>query len=431
MNAKRLCRSRGVLLTVLAVAAAALSGCSDQDGRTPGGLLSSRRLGGSSMSSNAASRAGGSVQTNPAPPAGIVNVAVEGAGLDVWPYTGTSFDGAPSDPLNLIFVGDADPAGIRAALMALDGDRSAFGLPNASPFNERWGDAIGDVQTSYAGSSGWTGSVIQLRLGEYAPLRVHLRLFRTGAPFSAGGTWTLGAAHFEVLIPGTADHQVLSWMVARQIITADLVRSGLLVRDPSLTEPIGAAPSFREIPEFIYNGLPDELKGLIGGPLGTASSPVPLASDGRAAVFHLKGTPAASAGSWSQRFSLSYGQVIPKPLCADGPLDWVYVQGPVELTKTASVDEAGRYQYTSRIAGRVTVTPVDITQTPPAPVGESFQAEVADLQEGHTDPVAEGVFARSRRIAPQTGGTELQISDLKVSSTGIQDYRLVTKCLAP
>ena len=126
--------------------------------------------------------------------------------------------------------GDADPAGIRAALMALDGDRSAFGLPNASPFNERWGDAIGDVQTSYAGSSGWTGSVIQLRLGEYAPLRVHLRLFRTGAPFSAGGTWTLGAAHFEVLIPGTADHQVLSWMVARQIITADLVRSGLLVK---------------------------------------------------------------------------------------------------------------------------------------------------------------------------------------------------------
>ena len=408
---------------MLAVAAAALSGCSDQDGRTPGGLLSSRRLGGSSMSSNAASRAGGSVQTNPAPPAGIVDVAVEGAGLDVWPYTGTSFDGAPSDPLNLIFVGTR----IRRGSVRHSWRSTATGLPSAfpmPPFNERWGDAIGDVQTSYAGSSGWTeassASPRGIRSAPRAPAP-----FPHGRALQRGRHVDPGAAHFEVLIPGTADHQVLSWMVARQIITADLVRSGLLVRDPSLTEPIGAAPSFREIPEFIYNGLPDELKGLIG----TASSPVPLASDGRAAVFHLKGTPAANAGSWSQQFSLSYGQVIPKPLCADGPLDWVYVQGPVELTKTASVDEAGRCQYTSRIAGRVTVTPVDITQTPR--LGESFQAEVADLQEGHTDPVAEGVFARSRRIAPQTGGTELQISDLKVSSTGIQDYRLVTKCLAP
>ena len=38
-----------------------------------------------------------------------------------------------------------------------------------------------------------------------------------------------GAAHFEVLIPGTTDHQVLSWIVARDLVVGDLMRSGLLL----------------------------------------------------------------------------------------------------------------------------------------------------------------------------------------------------------
>ena len=92
-------------------------------------------------------------------------------------------------------------------------------------------------------------------------MRVHLRLFRTEPPVWNGGGWTIGAAHFEIRIPGIADHQVLSWELAQQVVMVDFLRSGLL--DPGLpmipTGPINDAPSFRTIPAMIYNLLPPEL----------------------------------------------------------------------------------------------------------------------------------------------------------------------------
>lgn len=374
----------------------------------------------------------GSIQSNPSPPSVLATVPVEGATVTLWPYTCASLDGTPSDPVNLIFAGDADPARVRGALLALDGDRTAFGLPNAPPFNERWADAIGDVQAAYEESGGWSGSVIQLRLGEYAPIRFHLRLFRTGAALGDGGSVTVGSAHFEALIPGTADHQVLSWMVARQIVMVDMIRSGLLTTvPPTPTEVISEAPSFRAIPAVIYNGLPPALKVLIEGPMDPVSADVPLASDGRAIVLRLKGTPAAPAGSWDQAFAFTYGQVIPKPLCSDGPYDWVYVEGPVDFRKSSSVDADGRYQYTSKVSGRLTVTPVDITQNPPVPIGASFSALVSDEQQGHADAAAGLVLARSRRLGTPAGGAELLITDLKLSTRGVKEYRQITQCLAP
>ncbi|MCX5737031.1 MAG: hypothetical protein NTZ61_00755, partial [Proteobacteria bacterium] len=168
--------------------------------------------------------------SEPQAPTGIVTVTTVGKALEFWPYTGNSFAGTPVDPVNLVFTGQADPVRIRAALLALDGDRTSAGFPDAYPFNATWVDAIGgDVQTTYVGADeGWVGSVVQLQLGGYDPLRIHLRLFRSEQPFGATGVWTLGAAHFEVLIPGTADHQVLSWELAKQVVVADLMRAGLL-----------------------------------------------------------------------------------------------------------------------------------------------------------------------------------------------------------
>src|SRR6187402_3050629 len=137
-------------------------------------------------------------QDGSVPPTGLVPIDVGGGGTaTIWPYTGESLNGVPSDPINLVFLGKADPVRIRAALLALDGDRTAFGLP--------------DVQTAYTDGPGWSGSIIQLQLGSYGPVRTHLRLFRTGIADGSGGAVTLGAAHFEVLIPGTTSHQVLSW----------------------------------------------------------------------------------------------------------------------------------------------------------------------------------------------------------------------------
>ena len=373
-------------------------------------------------------------QDGSTPPAGLVTVSDAGQSLELWPYTSASLAGLPSDPVNLLFTGKADPVRIRSALLQLDGNRTAFGFPDAYPFNARWSDAIGDVQTNYASGEGWQGSVIQLQLGVYAPIRVHLRLFRTGIPYGdGGGTWTVGGAHFEVLIPGTADHQVLSWELAEQVVVADLLRSGLLDTASPIaqTGAINAAPSFRTIPEVIYNGLPEELKAAVGGPAGLVQAPVPIASDGSATILHITGEAPPVPSELADAFTLTYNQVIPKPICSSGPLDWVLVSGPVELSRGASVDANGRYEYHERIAGRLNVTPIDITANPPVPSGAPYTAEVGDVQSGAIDAAGSSVLAESRRIAPQPGGTELVWSKLRVSSGGGDSYLAQSRCPNP
>jgi hypothetical protein len=416
------------LLLVMVVAASLLTvGCS-QDTTLSGAPVLGPRLG--AASSNAYRSPAVLTQNGETPPTGVLTVSLGSEMLKLWPYTGESMEGIPSDPVNLIFAGNADPVRIRAALLNLDGDRTAFGFPAAYPFNAKWSDAVGGVHTSHSEGEGWQASVIQLQLGTYSPVRAHLRLFRTGVPFGDSGTWTVGGAHFEVLIPGTADHQVLSWELAQQLVVVDMLRSGLL--DPTTpyqaSDVINETPSFRAIPEVIYNGLPEELKAAIGGPAGTASAPVPLTNDGRATILHVAGEPTPRTGDFAERFTLTYNQVIPKPLCSDGPLDWVLVSGPVELSRVETVDATGRYQYHTRIAGQLTITPVDITATPPAPAGPSYQAQIGDLQEGAINAQTSWGLADSKRIAPQQGGTEFLMTRLRVASNGRDSYRAQTRC---
>jgi len=222
----------------------------------------------------------------------------------------------------------------------------------------------------------------------------------------------------------------LSWELAQQLVVVDMIRSGLL--DPTtpyaLSDVINDAPSFRTIPEAIYNGLPAELKALTGGPAGDASSPVPIGNDGRATILNVTGNAPLTAAPFAQSFTLSYNQVVPKPLCSDGPLDWVLVSGPVELNRTGSLDASGRYEYQTRIAGHLTVTPVDITANPPAPSGPSYSAEVGDIQSGATDSRSSWALAESKRIAPQKGGTEFLMTRLKVASGGADSYRSQAQC---
>ncbi len=363
------------------------------------------------------------------PPAEVAAVTFGVSTLQLWPYTGTSFDGTPSDPVNLLFVGNADPVAIRDALLSLDGNRSAAGFPPVPPFDAKWSDAIGDAQTNWVEGEGWTGSAIQLQLGDYEPLRVHLRLFRTGAPSGGGGTWTVGAAHFEVMIPGTADHQVLSWELAEQVVIADLVRSGLLDSATPLSQTgmLHDAPTFREIPPFIYNALPAELVGLVGGPPQPASAGVGIPTDGRATVLHLAGR-APRAGNRSQSFTITYDQVVPRPFCADGPTDWIHVAGPVRFEKTAVVDDRGGYRFDSKYSGRLTATPVDVTQSPPIPAGASFEAMVGEQQKGAVSAGGSDVTALSRRLIPGAGGTEIATIQLRVGSNGAKRYDVHTRC---
>jgi len=377
-------------------------------------------------SRGATSQAGTDVvrQDGSAVPSDLVTVSTDGGSLTLWPYTGSDLAGHASDPVNLVFTGDADPGRVRDALLGLDGDRTRFGFPAAYPFDARWSDAIGDVHATYTQNGGWSGSVIQLQLGAYEPVRVHLRLFR------AGNGWTVGAAHFEVEIPGTADHQVLSWELAEKVVVADLARSGLL--DPShpyeVTDAINPAPGFRTIPSVIYNQLPPELLGALGGPATPVSQDVPIPTDGHATMLHLARHADPVTGTRTQSFTLQYQQVIPKPFCSEAPADWLLVTGPVVFTGLHTADGQGGFTYSSSLSGQLMAQAVDLSSNPPKPVGAPFPVQIEDRQSGVLDATSATVTGRATRLAIEGGGSEFRRSDLRVSSRGATHYLGSTHC---
>ena len=206
------------------------------------------------------------------------------------------------------------------------------------------------------------------------------------------------------MIPGTTTHQVLSWELAEQLVTVDLLRTGLL--DPS--NPLGQtgamnASPFRTIPAVIYNGLPGDLRTVIGGPAADQTDDVPIQNDGHATVFNVAGSVPQSSGTAVQDFTMQFNQVIPKPFCASGPADFVLVQGPVHLTETIQTS-AGNYQTQFHATGKLTVTPVDPSTG--TPTGSPFLATVQQEQEARS--VTSGPARRNgsgrrsfRRVAPR------------------------------
>lgn len=366
-------------------------------------------------------------------PDGLVTVSVFGRPRTFWPYVGRGPSAPADDPVNLVFSGQADPVRIRAALMALDGNRTAFGFPDAFPFNSRWTDAYGDAMATYAEGEAWTGGIIQLQVGDFSPVRVHLRLFRARLPGHGPAECTLGAAHFELLIPGTADHQVLSWELAEQMVVADLVRSGLL--DPAAplapSGPINAAPGWRTIPVPIYNGLPPELIAAIGGPPAPVGTDVPIATDGQATLLNIRQRAPIVPGRTTQHFTMTYGQVVPKPFCAGGPLDYVLLQGPVTFDKRVVVDRCGNLSVSMSYRGRLTVTPLDVTVDPPAPAGAPYAADVHETQLGSLLGPLNSLVAESGRVGTQAGGSESQSTRLRIGLPGRDFFESSTHCLTP
>lgn len=351
-----------------------------------------------------------------APPPGLVSVAVGSRSLLLWPYTGMDFSGRPQDPINLVFSGKSDPRAVRAALFALNGDRTAFGMPNVYPFNCTWSDAIGDLQTGYSERGGWAGSAIQLACGAYGPVRFHVRLFEAGSS-------TVGNAHFEVLIPGTTDHQVLSWEVAEQLVQVDFLRSGLLdaTNPVGRTQQINAAP-FREIPAQIYNGIPNDLKMLIGGPPGAVSTPVPIGTDGKATMFNLSGQRTPAPGLSEQNLVIEFGQVIPRPFCVAGPPEYLYVEGPVRLRKTVRVSSAGSLTSEFHASGTLRLTPVDPSTG--SPIGPTYGAEVEDHQLTRFDNVGGFVkgFQRQVEVPRNVTGRGRKVVRLEVGPRGVARF---------
>lgn len=272
-----------------------------------------------------------------APYDALVTRTIAGADLTFWPYTGrTPTIGDYADPINLILVGAADPRVVRARLLELDGNR---GFP--PPFDCTWSDAIGATQAVYSEAHGWSGSAVQLQCGAYESIRVHVRLFRVGDVTMAG-------AHLDVIIPGTTDHEVVSWEFARFLVMADLQRLG--------GAPVGVAagitdsPTFRTVLPPIFAGLPAPLLGL----LTTPPAPLPpsltatgeLLNDGHAPIFSLPPVPDDGEGGTvitRQTVEIQFDQVIPRPFCQDDGVEYLKVEGPVTLTQKVIYTPSGTY----------------------------------------------------------------------------------------
>jgi hypothetical protein len=276
---------------------------------------------------------------------------------------------------------------------------------------------MGAVQTSYGSPDAWTGSAVQLECGAYGPLRFHLRLFRHGEI-------TLGAAHFELLIPGTADHQVLSWELAEKFLTVDFVRSGLLGAAPSSTAPINDAPSFRTIPAVIYNGVPVPLRAAIGGPLGNQTAAVGIGTDGRATVLALAGAVEVTASEDVEELLITYGQVVPKPFCASSPTSLIRIEGPVTLRQRAQTTTSGEYTSNFIATGSLIITPIDgLTGTPSGP---SYGARIVERHSGHLNALTQsGSNLREQHELPPSGPERGTLHELLRVGTGDSDQYVI------
>jgi hypothetical protein len=363
-------------------------------------------------------------------PEDLVAIDCFGQTLTFWPFTGAKLDGVPTDPVNLVFTGQADPVQIRAALLGLDGDRSALGLPNEYPFNQIWKDALGGgVQASFEGEGGWRGSVLQLTLGDYHSVRFHLRLFRTGARGENGYPITVGAAHFEVLIPGTTDHQVLSWNAAKELVVGDMMRTGLLnpAEDLIPSTVITPVPGFRTIIPAVYNNLPPALLAIVGGPPPPVEDPVAIPNDGVAMIIHLAGSAPVTPDETQATATIEFGQFVPRPYCSSGPYDYLWIEGPVDFHNTASVDQNGHFSYQGGYSGTLTAVPINPNNG--QPVGPAFSANVSGNQEGFMEVGNARVRSQDKKITFEGGSPQREHIQLMFGENGADKYKGFTKCL--
>jgi hypothetical protein len=297
-------------------------------------------------------------------------------GFEFLPYTLNHYQAENQDPINLIFTGHADPLSIRAALMSLNGDRTGLGAidPALAPlaaFDCTWQDALGgDEQVTYANDK-WAGSVVQVACGDYQPMRVHLRLF-------PAGDHTVGNAHFEILIPGTADHQVLSWELAETLVWADFIR-GQLGGPAGGTGPITESPTYRTIIPQLFNALPGDLKYIVTGDPGyVAAAPVGIPNDGNATIVQVAASVSPQPGSFEQHITLPYDIVAPKPICNPNGDKYIYITGSVDLWQADVLTRSGEYRRDFRASGKLTVTPLNPLTG--EPIGEPQTAIVQQQQ---------------------------------------------------
>jgi hypothetical protein len=311
------------------------------------------------------------------PPSGVVDVSAGGESLIVWPYTTDDFV-QPSDPINLLFP-NADPRAIRQELMKLEGDRP-FPYSLLSIHDCRWTDALGDEQAAFGRPERWVGGAVQLACAPPgAPLgvdfRVHMRLFRIGKD-------TIGGVHLDFLIPGTAEHETLSWDFPRSFVLHDMGRTGAVVAS---VEPVAMidAGTFRAVRRPIYEALVAHGAGTLLGMLGLVApanptADVPIPTDGHALAFVTAIDFAPARTHVVTTTQVTYDIVVPKPFCAAGPADYVRLKGPLQFLQSVSTEPSGLYERTYSFGGTLRVTPVG------AP-GQALDASIFEIHRARLD----------------------------------------------
>jgi len=157
---------------------------------------------------------------------------------------------------------------------------------------------------------------------------------------------------------------------------------------------------------------------------------VPIPNDGKAAILCVAGQAPVEDGNEAQNFTLEYAQMVPAPFCSSGPLDYVYLAGPLVHEKVVTIS-SGRFQYSSMITGHLTATPMNVLVNPPVPAGEPFKVIINDAQRGILDGDFYRVTFEVSRVAPTNPGVEKLMSILHLSSNGEDFYRTKTQCLGP
>ena len=274
---------------------------------------------------------------------------------------------------------------------------------------------MGEEQTAFAGPEQWTGSAVQLQCGEFAPTRLHVRLF-------GEGPWTLAGAHMDLNIPGTHDHEAISWEVAREVLRVDMIRSGLLgAGAPGLSPVINDTPTYRSIPVELWNGMPAALKAFVDVLSGPA-----IPSDGRAALFNVVTAEKVVPDISTQDFVLQFNQTIPKPFC-NGPNDWVRATGPLHFQSTARVTAGGVYERMYTVDGDLSVVAVNIAT---GEVGPVQTAKIEERHEGSITPA--GALARSytfqRLFAADGAPRDVLARSLHAGTRGHDEFRLDERC---
>jgi hypothetical protein len=352
------------------------------------------------------------------PPPETVKITVDGEHLTFGPYTTDDFV-SKSDPVNLVFL-HTDPRAIRQELMKLTGNRTEPPLPGlpafplVPPFNCQWTDAMGYEQAAYAKPEGWVGGEVQLAcvnpampLGD--PFRFHLRLFRSGPH-------TYGAAHFEVLITNSAEHEVLSWDFAREFVMLDVLRTGTLVPVEWKTISPVPAGTFREVRRLVYDGVRkaagDAFITLIGLPLlpdGSTATVVPIPTSGTALVFSPMMELDRVKSDVTTKYTGTYATPAPKPFCGSAS-DWVFLSGTLKMELRVQTNPSGKFLRTYGVSGMLSVTPVEpgtwkpLGPPVPAVIYEAHRGMLTDNYGEVTERASQTLLSRPVQFKAWTFG---------------------------